>query len=359
MQTDRESVISDFKTGVCSVLVATSVAARGLDVRDLVLVVNYDTPNHLEEYVHRCGRTGRAGAEGTAVTFLAARDDQYAPDLMRALKDSKKPVPGDLQARTRIVHSTESRPHVVGSPCWPPSIPSLRATSAMAPTCPALGLRVFCLGEMHLRLPARQVKELSRGRCCAVIAAAATVQKLADGFADKRKKGLARAHGSGFGGSGFRFNQDEDEAYEAVRKRHAIEYKVDGDDNDKETRSEAAAAAAAAATAQAYAEAQHAPSAAPSGPRHMPEYLLPEEVAHVSEVRAVRGCPGHVAGRSRCSDDPATGRGAVTACASRRRWCAWHEALAARRRRLLSANAARTHLLSLLLQLAPARTTRA
>ena len=99
LQTDRESTISDFKGGVCSVLVATSVAARGLDVRDLSLVLNYDTPNHLEEYVHRCGRTGRAGAAGTAITFLADAEEQYAPDLVKALKDSKKPVPQDLQAR--------------------------------------------------------------------------------------------------------------------------------------------------------------------------------------------------------------------------------------------------------------------
>ena len=101
LQTDRESTISDFKGGVCSVLVATSVAARGLDVRDLTLVVNYDTPNHLEEYVHRCGRTGRAGNAGTAITFLSYDDDQYAPDLVKALKDSKTAVPQDLQVRPR------------------------------------------------------------------------------------------------------------------------------------------------------------------------------------------------------------------------------------------------------------------
>ncbi len=57
-QSDRESTINDFKTDVCSLLIATGVAARGLDVKELVLVVNYDTPNHHEEYVHRVGRTG-------------------------------------------------------------------------------------------------------------------------------------------------------------------------------------------------------------------------------------------------------------------------------------------------------------
>lgn len=52
-QTDRECTIQDFKAGVCNILVATSVAARGLDVRELVLVINHDVPNHHEDYVHR------------------------------------------------------------------------------------------------------------------------------------------------------------------------------------------------------------------------------------------------------------------------------------------------------------------
>ncbi len=50
--------------------IATSVAARGLDVKELILVVNYDCPNHYEDYVHRCGRTGRAGNRGHAFTFI-------------------------------------------------------------------------------------------------------------------------------------------------------------------------------------------------------------------------------------------------------------------------------------------------
>lgn len=97
-QSDRECTIADFKSDVCNVLVATSVAARGLDVKELRLVVNYDVPNHYEEYVHRCGRTGRAGASGTAVTFLSADEERFAPDLVKALKDSGKEVPQDLAA---------------------------------------------------------------------------------------------------------------------------------------------------------------------------------------------------------------------------------------------------------------------
>ncbi|GMH39795.1 hypothetical protein BSKO_07693 [Bryopsis sp. KO-2023] len=96
-QSDRECTIADFKGDVCSILIATSVAARGLDVKDLILVVNHDVPNHHEDYVHRVGRTGRAGNKGTAITFIAEDEDKFAPDLVKALKESKAPVPQDLQ----------------------------------------------------------------------------------------------------------------------------------------------------------------------------------------------------------------------------------------------------------------------
>ena len=76
-QYDRDSTITDFKAGKIKILVATSVAARGLDVKELVLVVNYDCPNHYEDYVHRCGRTGRAGNKGYAHTFLTEDQGKY------------------------------------------------------------------------------------------------------------------------------------------------------------------------------------------------------------------------------------------------------------------------------------------
>ncbi|KAL6658973.1 hypothetical protein ACP70R_003013 [Stipagrostis hirtigluma subsp. patula] len=97
-QTDRESTIADFKSNVCSLLIATSVAARGLDVKELELVVNYDVPNHYEDYVHRVGRTGRAGRKGFAVTFISEEEERYAPDLVKALELSEQSVPQDLKA---------------------------------------------------------------------------------------------------------------------------------------------------------------------------------------------------------------------------------------------------------------------
>ncbi|KAG6363328.1 hypothetical protein INS49_008425 [Diaporthe citri] len=96
-QVDRDSTIADFKSGVCPVLVATSVAARGLDVKQLKLVVNYDAPNHLEDYVHRAGRTGRAGNTGTAVTFITEEQENCAPGIAKALEQSGQPVPDRLE----------------------------------------------------------------------------------------------------------------------------------------------------------------------------------------------------------------------------------------------------------------------
>lgn len=94
---DRDSSISDFKTGRIPILIATSVAARGLDVKNLGLVINYDAPNHMEDYVHRVGRTGRAGKKGVAYTFVMPTQERYALDVTKALKMSGVPVPPEIQ----------------------------------------------------------------------------------------------------------------------------------------------------------------------------------------------------------------------------------------------------------------------
>lgn len=96
-QTDRSEAIEEFKKGVLTILIATSVAARGLDVPRLAMVFNYDCPTHLEDYVHRCGRTGRAGNKGTAITLLQIPgEERFAMHVARALRESKQEVPEDL-----------------------------------------------------------------------------------------------------------------------------------------------------------------------------------------------------------------------------------------------------------------------
>lgn len=96
-QTDRDFTIQDFKEGKSNILIATSVAARGLDVKSVVLVINYATPDHLEDYVHRIGRTGRAGNIGVAYTFITPEESEKADDLIKALKQSGKDIPPPLQ----------------------------------------------------------------------------------------------------------------------------------------------------------------------------------------------------------------------------------------------------------------------
>lgn len=96
-QYDRDSTIVDFKNGLVRLLVATSVAARGLDVKHLILVINYDCPNHYEDYVHRCGRTGRAGNKGFAYTFITPDQEKYTMDIIKALELSGATVPPEVE----------------------------------------------------------------------------------------------------------------------------------------------------------------------------------------------------------------------------------------------------------------------
>lgn len=85
-QREREKALSDFRTGRCPVLVATSVAARGLDIEHVQHVVNFDLPKSIDEYVHRIGRTGRCGNTGKAVSFFdPAPDTPLARSLVKVL----------------------------------------------------------------------------------------------------------------------------------------------------------------------------------------------------------------------------------------------------------------------------------
>ncbi|PHN04565.1 DEAD/DEAH box helicase [Flavilitoribacter nigricans] len=90
-QTARQKALGNFKSGDTSVLVATDIAARGIDVEELGLVINYDLPNIPETYVHRIGRTGRAGASGIALSFCDTEERAYLKDIQKTI-DQKIPV---------------------------------------------------------------------------------------------------------------------------------------------------------------------------------------------------------------------------------------------------------------------------
>jgi superfamily II DNA/RNA helicase len=87
-QQERIAALDDFKKGVIDVLVATDVAARGLDITDLPCVINYDLPYNAEDYVHRIGRTGRAGATGDALSVYSDKDERLLVDIEKLIKQT-------------------------------------------------------------------------------------------------------------------------------------------------------------------------------------------------------------------------------------------------------------------------------
>jgi len=96
-QKDRDSALWAFKNGKAKVLVATDVAQRGLDIKDVQFVVNYDPPANMEDYVHRIGRTGRAGVKVDAYTCLYENDKSAALNIMQAMRKAGQEVPQELK----------------------------------------------------------------------------------------------------------------------------------------------------------------------------------------------------------------------------------------------------------------------
>ncbi|XP_046633385.1 ATP-dependent RNA helicase vasa-like isoform X2 [Daphnia pulicaria] len=99
LQSQRETALREFRTGIRNVLVATNVAARGLDIEGVKYVINYDLPGDIEEYVHRIGRTGRVGNVGQSISFFdVEKDGPNAGKLVSLLSKSNADVPAFLQA---------------------------------------------------------------------------------------------------------------------------------------------------------------------------------------------------------------------------------------------------------------------
>ncbi|KAI1071291.1 hypothetical protein LB507_009500 [Fusarium sp. FIESC RH6] len=95
-QEQRTKSLEAFKSGHTPVLVATDVAARGLDIPEVKLVINVTFPLTIEDYVHRIGRTGRAGKTGQAITFFTVEDKSHSGSLVNILRGANQPVPEDL-----------------------------------------------------------------------------------------------------------------------------------------------------------------------------------------------------------------------------------------------------------------------
>ena len=106
-QAQREATIARLKSGAIDILVATDVAARGIDVARIGLVVNYDVPHDTEAYVHRIGRTGRAGRAGRAILFVAPRERRMLAAIERATGQKMSPM--ELPSRSEIERLREAR----------------------------------------------------------------------------------------------------------------------------------------------------------------------------------------------------------------------------------------------------------
>ena len=106
-QNQRQRALADFKECKIAVLVATDIAARGIDINDLPLVINFDLPNIPETYVHRIGRTGRAGQEGTAISFCDRSERPYLKDIEKLI-GKRIPVAGEIPHEEKEEEKRES-----------------------------------------------------------------------------------------------------------------------------------------------------------------------------------------------------------------------------------------------------------
>ncbi len=108
-QNSRQSALQNFKSRKTRILVATDIAARGIDIDDLTHVINYDLPNIPETYVHRIGRTGRAGASGIAISFCDYEEKMFLRDIQKLIAKAI-PVAKDHPFDVPLMHGTPYQP---------------------------------------------------------------------------------------------------------------------------------------------------------------------------------------------------------------------------------------------------------
>ncbi|CAM2702774.1 unnamed protein product [Rotaria socialis] len=108
-QSDREQALEDLKLGTVSILIATDVASRGLDIQDITVVFNYDLPKSMEDYVHRVGRTGRAGKTGYAISLVTRENWGSAGRLIKILEEAGQNVPGELREMAERFKTMQDR----------------------------------------------------------------------------------------------------------------------------------------------------------------------------------------------------------------------------------------------------------
>jgi len=108
-QDQRDRVLRDFREGKIPILIATDVAARGLDITDVEYVINYDFPNSVEDYVHRIGRTARHDKSGTAYTLITRNKAKCIPELIQVMEKAGQQVPNEVRALRGCVSGSRPR----------------------------------------------------------------------------------------------------------------------------------------------------------------------------------------------------------------------------------------------------------
>jgi len=108
-QQQRNAILADFRSSYLNLVVATDVAARGLDVSDIERVINYDFPQNIESYIHRIGRTARGGKKGESVSYFTNIDFPIVKDVLDILKQANQPIPHELNQVLRGGMSTPPR----------------------------------------------------------------------------------------------------------------------------------------------------------------------------------------------------------------------------------------------------------
>ena len=114
-QAERDNIMFKFKSGQIDVLVATDIVARGIDIDDIALVINYDVPHDTEDYVHRIGRTARADRDGVAITFVSEEDIFYFQQIEKFLEKEVEKVALPEGCGEAPVYTKQTKPHKAGN----------------------------------------------------------------------------------------------------------------------------------------------------------------------------------------------------------------------------------------------------
>ena len=98
LQRDRESIMNEFRNGSTRILITTDMLARGIDIQQVSLVINYDMPKYPQTYIHRIGRSGRYGRKGVAINFCTRKEKNILNYIRRMYSTEIKPFPEDVNS---------------------------------------------------------------------------------------------------------------------------------------------------------------------------------------------------------------------------------------------------------------------